>query len=975
MKRTLIPILCLALAVMLPLGAQAQAVLGTIQGTVSDDSGAAIPGVSVTIDNRETGASRTVFSGDRGLYIAKALPSGNYNITASLEGMQTVIREDIQLLVGQTVDINFSLGVETVAEAITVTGEGPAIETSRSSAASYVSEVEVESLPTAGRDFTDFAFLTPTVQRDDVRGFITIAGQRGMYSGMNIDGTDGKSAFFGYGRGGEATENNGLVVAQDSVKEFQVVTSAFSPEYGADGGGYVNVITKSGSNDFKGTAFFLYQDEGMSADLDRSPLDRFDGRTDPVKPDTFDRQNIGVSIGGPIKKDKTHFFVSVDDSSRETPQVRTLRTPGLYDLVLQADATFLPGAAAWLDGFAPNADGTAEGQFLTDVSNTIVFGKLDHQFTDSASFSIRANLTEFERLSTFKDEESQKTEDTTSFVGALVNVIGSNKVNEARFQIASDQLDRLSQRVGEQVEAQARFRFGDFESLGKFDFLPIFVEEDKLQFQDNFSYLFGNHDLKFGINYQEDQLAQLFAGSLDGRYDFRSPEDFLANNAAAVRIYFGDVTYPNYDETQSLLGLYAQDTVKPNANLTLNYGIRYGATYNPDGLEHLLPFAREIPDDTDNIEPRIGFTYAPGGSGDHIIRGGLGVFHGRTPSLLFASQVQENGLFPNFGRITVRPGDVGFVPLGENIDNENPPADTIPSVGYVDPSFEDAEFTRVNVGYERSLGGAWTGGVDLVYAEGKNLQTNIDLNRTYTFDEFGRPMASSVRPDPTINTSLTRQSIGESEYQALTLKVNRRFSGRYQMQAHYTLADDKDTDSNERSATSSTASIGGADRSIWNPRYDWGPSEKDVENRLVMSGVVLLPYDFKISGIFENRSGVPFNPTDTSVDFAYCGFGRLGFDCVEDRPVVNGQVIGRNAYRNSSVQRLDLRLSKFFEFGNDMSVDVFFEVFNVFDDQEFQVCFSFRCDDQKDPTSPDFGLGSDRVTDPQIYQIGGRFSW
>ena len=976
MKRTLIPILGLALAVLLPLGAQAQAALGTIQGNVTDETGAALPGASVTINNNDTGASRTVFSGDTGLYVAKALASGNYNVTASLEGMQTVRQEAITLLVGQTVDVNFSLGVETVSEAITVTGESQAIELSRSSAASYVSELEVQSLPTAGRDFTDFAFLTPTVQRDTSRGFITMAGQRGMYSGMNIDGTDGKSAFFGYGRGGEATENNGLVIAQDSVKEFQVVTSAFSPEYGADGGGYVNVITKSGSNQLKGTAFFLFQDESMASNLERSPLDQFNGRTEEIVPDTFDRQNIGFSIGGPITKDKTHFFFTVDDSDRESPIERNIRTPGIYDAMLQADATFLPGAAALIEGYTRNADGTATGLFTRDIANTIVFAKIDHQFNDSTSFSIRGNFTEFESLSSFKDEESQKVEDTTSWVGALVNVIGSNKVNEARFQIATDQLDRLSQRVGEPVEALIRFRFGSRDQLGKFDFLPILVEEDKLQFQDNFSYLFGNHDLKFGINYQQDDLAQVFKGSADGRYDFASLEAFLANEASVVRIYFGDVTFPNYDEQQSLLGIYAQDTVKPKDNLTVNYGVRYGATYNPSNLEHRDALARKIPDDTDNIEPRIGFTYAPGGTGTHVIRGGFGIFHGRTPSLLFASQIQENGIFPNYGRIVVGPGTTGFVPLGTPIDNENPPVETIPSVGFVDPSFEDAEFMRINFGYERDLGNSWTGGIDLIYAEGDKLQSNVDLNRSYTTDEFGRPIASPVRPDPTTNVSLTRQSIGESEYQAITFKVNRRFTGRYQMQAHFTLADDKDTDSNERSATGQTISFAGPDRSAWNTRYDFGPSSKDVENRLVVSGIVLLPGDFKISGILESRSGRPYNPTDSGFDFFACGFTSLGFNCPDARPVdSSGNVLQRNSFRNGSIDRIDLRLSKFFEFGNDKSVDIFFEVFNLLDDQTFAVCGSFSCDRQRDPNRDEFGLASSRVTQPQIYQIGGRFSW
>ncbi len=969
-SRTLTVILLMAATLILVTPLQAQSVRGTIQGYVTDAEGSGVPGVTITVRNVQTGAERTVFTNDTGFYAARALDPGSYDVTAALEGMATGRAEGIKLLVGQILDINLKIAPETVAEAITVTSEAPAIETSRTSAASYLSEEEIESLPIVGRDFKAFALLAPTVQADTDRGFITMSGQRGIYSGLNIDGTDYKSAFFGYGVGGEATENDGLVVAQDTVQEFQVVTSGFAPEYGANGGGYVNVVTKSGTNTLSGSAFYFYRDQSGASDLERSPLDKFQGRTTPISVSDFERNNWGLSIGGPIKKDRTHFFFSYDETDRTEPGADTLNTVGAYDAILARGFTSL------VDGYTRNSDGTATLLYNREVSNLILFGKIDHQFTDSVSGSVRLNLTDYERISGFKDEESQKLEDTQSLVASLVSLHGSNAVNEARIQLAEDNLDRLSQRVGEPVEAQIRFRSRSEgrDDIGKFDFLPIFVEEVKLQFQDNFSYLFGNHDLKFGIDYSEDDLKQLFAGSKDGRYDFANVAAFLRNEDIGVRIYFGDVTFPNFDETQELIGIYAQDTFRPNEKLTVSYGLRFNGTYNPDNLQHLLPQARDIPDD-ENLEPRLGFAYSPKGDGSQVIRGGLGVFHGRTPSLLFASQVQENGLFPNFGRVFVSPGDVGHVPLGTPIDNENPPRGTIPSVGFVDPSFQDAEFTRFNVGYERQVGTGWTAGVDLVYAEGKNLQTNIDINRTFTLDAFGRPVNSSTRANPAFDEQLTRQSIGESEYQALTLKLGKRFNGRYQLQAHYTWSEDKDTDSNERSATGVTISKGGADRSLWDPMYDWGLSDRDVESRFLITGFVVLPWDFKLSGIFENRSGRPWTQTDSGVDFAYCGFGRLGFDCLPDYAVdASGNIVGRNTERSESVQTLDLRLSKFFEVG-DYQIDLFVEVFNVFDEQAFAVGTGFSSDVERDPTSSTFGLADIRVNSQRQTQFGVRLSF
>ncbi len=949
--------------VVLGTGAVSAQVLGNIQGYITDSSGAALPGVTVVVANADTGASRTVISEANGFYAARSLASGNYSITASLEGMQTVRQENVRILVGQTLNINLSLGVDEVSDVITVTSEAPLIESSRSSSAAYVSEEEIEALPISGRDFKEFAFLAPTVQNDESRGFVTMSGQRGIYTGLNVDGTSAKSAFFGYGRGGEATENDGLVIAQDSVKEFQVITNGFSPEFGANGGGYINVITKSGTNNLKGTGFFFLRDEGLAEDIPSTPLDNFNGNDGSRPVDEFKRENYGLSLGGPIVQDKTHFFLSYDQTNRDEPFTRDIRTPGVYDAILQR-AQSEPAFAALVDGFDRNADGSATGLFLRSVDNMILFGKLDHQFSNSNSGSFRINATDYERLSSYKDEESEKLEDTLSVVASLVTLAGESGINEFRAQYSTDNLDRLSQRVGEPIEAQIRFRFGNRDSVGKFDFLPIFVEEKGLQIQDNFSYLFGNHDLKFGVDYQKDDLSQLFAGSADGRYDFGSIEDFLNNEAFNARIYFGNVQNPNYDETQELLGIYAQDSFKPNAQLTVNYGFRYGATYNPDNLEHLFVEGREIPDDTDNFAPRLGFAYSPG-EGRDVFRGGVGLFYGRTPSLLFANQVQQNGLYPNFGRLNVGPGDIGYVPLGSTINNENPPLDAPNSPSYVDPDFEDAETLRFNFGYERELGNNWAGSIDAVYAEGDKLQSNVELNRTLLgLDEFGRPIYSGTRPDPNFNEIFVRQSLGESEYTALTLKVNKRWSGRYQFQAHYTWSEDKDTDSNERSATGVTIS---------NPNdlnYDWGFSDRDVENRVVMSGLVVLPWDIKLSGIFEYKSGTPYTAVDGDVDFAYCGFANLGFNCPDTRAVIDGQVVDRNSFRNEDITRLDIRLSKFFDLGN-WTIDIFGEVFNVFDENSFSVGgFS-----QRDPAEDTFGIADNLVTTPRQIQFGARISF
>jgi len=945
-------------------------VVGTIQGIASDDSGAVLPGVSVGIANQDTGAVRTAFTTAEGYYVVPSLPPGTYTLTATLEGMQTVRRENVSLLTGQVLDVNFQLGVETVTEAITVTGETPLVEYSRSSAASYITEEEIAKYPILGRDFKQFALLTPTVQNDPIRGFVTMAGQRGIYTAMNIDGTSGKNAFFGYGTGGEATENDGVVVAQESVKEFQVVTAGFAPEHGSSGGGYINVVTKSGTNNLKGSAFFLYTDDSLKADIPASPLDKSRGNSASTPVDEFERQNYGVSLGGPIAKDKTHFYLAWDQTSRDEPFKEDLRNRGAYDAILLLGQSN-PDWLALIDGYAPNNDGiaaadedegrTASGLFVRSVDNLILFGKVDHQFNDSNTGTFRLNYTDFERSSTWADEESLKTEETNSIVASLLSVIGSNAINEARVRIGYDDLGRSSSRVGQPIEAQVRFRFGAFDSLGKFDFLPILADTDELHIADNYSYLFGDHDTKYGIDYQSDNMKQLFAGSLDGRYDYRSLDDFLNNNATQVRIYFGNVNFPNYDEKQEVIGVYAQDNWKPRANLTVNYGLRWQGTYSPKNLEHVLPVGTSIPDDTDNFAPRIGFAYQPGNDAKDVIRGGLGLFHGRTPTLLFASQIQENGIFPNYGRITVRPGQAGFVPLGTPIDNFNPPRDTIPSTSYFDPNFEDAETLRFNLGYERELTDDWSAGVDMVYAEGSKLQRNDDLNRQVAgYDEFGRVIYTGnfSRPNPDFNTIFVRFSNGDSEYTALTLRAKRRYAGRYQLQAHYTWSKDESNDDNERSATSVTIS----DPS--NLNYEWGLSDRNVENRFVVSGFVDLGAGFSLSGGVEYRSGTPWtilDPNDNIHRFP-------GFNGPDARGVVNGKLVERNSETNQSSTRANIRIAKTFDIGN-YGIELFGEAFNLLDEEAFSVISN-----QREVGDPEFGIPDSQAIGQQQFQLGVRFS-
>jgi outer membrane receptor protein involved in Fe transport len=965
--------------------AQAQQPVGHLQGRVFDESGALLPGVSVVVTNIDTGAERPVITNAQGFWSARSLQPGRYTLTGSLEGMQTVQREDIELLVGQVLDVDMTMQIGATTDLITVTGESPLIEVSRSEPASYITAQEIQNIPIVGRDFKQFALLNPTVREDSQRGFITMSGQRGVYSGMNIDGASGKNAFFGYGNGGEATENDGLVVAQESVKEFQVIQNGFAPEYGLDGGGFINVVTKSGTNEYHGSAFYYTTDESLAEDIPATPVDKYrDPDAQDIKPDEFNRQNWGLTGGGPIVRDKAHFFLSYDHTQRTNPFVDRLSTRGAYDAVLQRAQT-QPEFADLLIGYTPNNDGvaapdpvngrTAQGLFERDVDNVILLGKFDFYPNDIHSASLRYNYTDYERTSTFLDEESLKQERVDSIIGSWVMVVGDSGLNDFRFQYATDDLNRGNLRDGSDFVAQVRFQFPETssDSLGKFDFLPIVANTQQFEFRENFSYFFGKHDTKFGIHYSSDNMAQLFAGSRDGRYDYRSMDNFLNNVDSAVRIYFGNVQYPNYDETQDVWAIYAQDMWKPTARLSVNYGLRWGKTDNPSGLEHVLAVGQNIPDD-DHISPRVGFAWQLSDDGRDVLRGGYGVFYGRTPTLLFASQVQENGLYPNYGRVVVSPGQTGHVPLGTPINNESPPVETIPSTSYLDPSFRDARNQRFNLGYERQIGSLWTASVDLLYSEGDFLQRNYNDNiAVQSLDQYGRPDYGRVLLDPNFNTIFVRRSDGTSEYTAITLKAVRRFAGRYSLQAHYTWSEDKDDDSNERNATDLTVSNQN------DPGYDYGISDRDVPHRFVLVGTSNLPLGFRVSGTAKYESGTPWTAHDPNVFGANCS----GPVCPAPRAIIGGGVVDRNTFRNDSITQVDVRAGWVWGFRDSGELELFAEVFNLFNESAFsvdelynQTMNAFDVTDQQkwDPagSNAEFGLEDVRVSTPRFIQFGVR---
>ena len=946
--------------------------LSSVHGFVSDETGAALAGVAVELVDRERGQRRSVVTNPRGFFAVRALPSGEYDLIASLSGFRTARHERLDLHVGQSLEVDLRLGLASVEETVTVSADAPILEVGRSGAAGYVDEEEITALPISGRDFVQFALLQPTVRVDPGNGRLSLSGQRGVNSGFTIDGANAKSAFFGFGRGGLAAEGGGTLIAQESVREFQVVTSGYSAEAGRSGGGTMNVVTKSGTNTLAGSGFWFFRDHRMVARLPQSPLDAFRGvPSDDARYEAaeFRRANWGASLGGPIRRDRTHFFLSYDQTAQDEPFLRDIRGRGQYDAILSVFPEVL-------DGFRPNDDGiaapdplrgrTASGQFVRETDNLILFGKLNHRASERHSLTLRYNFTDYRRVSDSLGEESRRFVESHSVVGSVVSLLGDRGVNEFRVQYAYDDFDRTSHLAESALQASFRIFSPSAGAFGKPWWLPVFNDERKLEVRERFSLLAGNHELRMGFSLSHDTLSEFFAGNADGAYDFDTVEDFVQNRPTRAVLFFGSVANPNFRVAQQILGIYLQDSWSPNARLTVHFGGRWDATFNPDGIEHVLPAGRRIPDDLDNFAPRGGFVFSP--DARSVVRVGGGVFYGRTPTLLFSTPNTDTGVFPQYGNTILTPGDTGFVPLGDPIPNSNPPPGLIPALSHFDPAFEDPRTLRFNLGYEREIARDTAVSLDFVGARADRLASNVDTNvERPGRDAWGRPVYSGERVDPAYGPIQVRRSVARSDYVALTAALRRRFRDGVQFQAHYTWSRDRSNDDRERAAGALSLT------DPWDPDYDSGLSDRDVPHRLVASGVFALPFGVEASGILTAQSGVPYTALDPRVGFHnHPGFAVGPFGG-RTRAVVGGALAPVGGERNEAWTNLDLRITRRFAVGR-VRFETLLEVFNVTNSAAFRVSGPDQASPMREDgaPNPEFGLGAAPVGSQRQAQLGLR---
>jgi len=647
--------------------AQSQASTGQIAGSVRDSAGAAIPNAKVKASNSDTGLERTATTSADGLFRMVLLPPGTYTVSADASGFGKATLSGVEVSVGRTTDTNLALGVGKVEETVTVTALG--IQTTSSAADSLVNVNAISNLPINGRRFQDFVTLTPTAQVEPSRGQISLSGQRGINSNISVDGTDYNQPFFGGIRGGERS-NFAPTIPQESIQEFQVVAAGYAAEFGRSTGGIVNAVTKSGTNGFHGSAFYLHRPRQWVRNHEFfDQLSQFLGKPVNAAPT---QQQWGGSFGGPIKKDRTFFFGSYEQQRVRNPRevffdqlpsfTPTAATQEAYDYYKSLQQTFAQ----------------------TNDSKTFMV-RLDHQFSESNRFNVRYNRSKYEginatsvgnalfpTISNAVSNNGTELDETNTVAAQLTSFFGANLVNELRGQYSRERRPRLANAKQPTVSSN----IGTF---GTVSFLGENVQKDwRFQIFNNLTWIMGNHTVKFGAEVNHTYADQTFGFNQYGAFNISGTAngtilDILSYTPAITtgivnRFDSTDVSYNRQIGNLKValdvdeFSIFAQDSWRVRPNFTLNFGLRWEEQFNPapeanndsviNRIRNLGRFpsghlaGRDvnpalIPDSGSEFGPRLGFAWDPFKSGKTVVRGYSGIYYARTPMLLFTAPLNN----------------------------------------------------------------------------------------------------------------------------------------------------------------------------------------------------------------------------------------------------------------------------------------------------------------------------------------------
>ena len=1006
----------------------------TVTGTVTDTSGATLPGTNLTLQHIATGLVRTLVTAADGRFVFAGIPVGEYSLRAELMGFRPLVRQGLVVTVGQTVSLSLEMAVGAIEQAITVVAEPALVNTTTSELSFLVGEQAIESLPLNGRNYTDLALLQPGVLPYPSRDGGSVVAH-GL--GMSVNGQDYRSNVylldgtlqndFTNGPAGSAA---GTALGMESIREFRVETNAYSAEFGRNYGGQINVLTKSGTNRISGSAYEFHRNDALDA------KNFFDVAG---KPD-FTRNQFGGSIGGPVRQDRLFYFVGYEALRENLGKTISSFVPddnARLGILPDGPVTINELVRPYLDAI-PRANGPAIGgglathtfAFDQNLNQDFFQGRLD--FQPGASHQLFARYTYDDAVHRLPTDYPQFPRSFIStnqfFTSEYRNVVSDRTLQTMRFGYSRT-------RIGQSVEANlasplppfvsGRAMVGDIDVGGMQRFGPqssanVRLSQNVYSGQYDLTQTRGRHLLKAGLlaeHYRDFMTNPTF--SL-GIYTFANLRTFLQNTPLRF-VGLGPTGDIDRNWEWTLYGAYIQDSVQISPRLTLNGGLRYEVTSMPVdsggrdsalinlsdpaptvGELYLNPTGR-------NISPRTGLAWDVLGDGSTSVRAGYGLY--------FNTNNQQNLIVT----VTNPPATPRFVIANPTFPT--PPFDR--GVGNtIRPVQWEIESPRLhvwNVSVQRELPGDLVATIGYAGSRGTHLFRNTDINvPTPVPGPDGRPFfaAGVPRPNRSFGTIELKSSDGNSWYRALILEVRRNFRNGLSFQSAYTWSRTEDTTQASTFFSDATNGTTVAFPEI-DPDYNKGPSDWDTPHNWVINVIWDVPFargatgitgalldGWQITGIGAMRSGQPLTvfvqnnwsrsqwspsiaPT-TGLDRPDLAPGRTAEDAVLGRPeqwfdpsafVLQPQgtmgTSGRGAFRGPDLRTLDLSAAKRIPIRGEARAELRFEVFNVFNRANFAnpTLIAFAGATAGEAPLATFGRIRSTVTSARQMQLGLRITF
>lgn len=884
-------------ALLLPPGlASAQETINyaSVSGRITDPSGAVVEGAAVTARQTDTNLNNSAKTDREGRFRFPYLKVGPYEVRVQQPGFGEVKRS-LVLTVGSAFELPLSLALESAQANITVLGEGAVLETARTQVAGTVLQREISALPLNGRNFLDVALLVPGVSPTNTASNqlfaetsavpgqgLSVGSQRNFSNNFIVDGLSAND---------DAAGLSGIFYGLDVVQELQVVTSGGQAELGRALGGYINVVTKSGTNTLHGDLYGYIRNQRFNA---ANPL------SNTKLPST--QSQYGASLGGPVVHDRTFYFANFEQRLLNQSGLITIAPANVAAINARLAATGYPGLPI-TTGLYPNP-----------VHNTNFLAKLDHQFSAKDQFSARYSLYDVASknsrgagaLSAASASSGLDNRDQTIALGNVA-ALSSRTVNETRAQFTRSNLAALpSDPLGPAVSISGVATFGTLSGS------PTGRVNNLYEVADNLSRQIGPHALRAGVDFLYNDDTITFPRSIRGSYAFSSLATFLQgtyNNGGFTQTFGNTVV----SQTNANVGFYAQDEWKVSSRLTLNIGVRYD-----------LQYLKSIETDTNNVSPRAGFAWTPFQSRRTVVRGSYGLFYDRVPLRALANALLSSGnttVLTSSTQVSVglSPTQAGAPFFPNILPSTGLPAGVLVNFTTMNPHMQNAYSQQGSFEIEQQLGERATVSVGYQHLRGLHLIASVNQN-VPTCVAAGTN--NGCRPNPSYANNSQYSSLADSHYDGLHVSFVQRPVrwGNYRVSYTYS----KSLDNIGEFFFSSPVNP----YNIWD---DYGRSDDDQRHRLVFNGSVQsgtgpantlwkrLSNGFQLSSLLQYYSAFPLNITS----------GVTTIQGTAGRPIVNGGFIGRNIGTGNDFFGVNARLSRSFQLTERLRLEALAEAFNV----------------------------------------------